>query len=221
MWYFDDPIPIIGDAPDASPITCIELSQAWVSVLVGVAEFMLWPGFWLGSVAEVDQAVSHAAQLIGLLVGQEFQAVQYAKLFEVSDVNGGSAVVGWQTRVLTNEQDLDNLVSLSGNVFTPIAGTYIVRAMAPVFGVGLHQLRLWNINSARSALKGIACYASYIAGYRQGGVASLCGYSEFDGETDFRLEHYCQYALATYGLGIDVGSGEQNQYATVELTRIG
>lgn len=221
MWYFDDPIPVIGDAPDASPTTCVELSQAWVSVLVGVAEFMLWPGFWVGSVEEVDQAVSHAAQLIGLLVGQECQAVQYAKLFHLSDGPGGSSIVGWQTRVLTHEQDPDSIVSLSSNAFTPIAGKYIVRATAPVFGISLHQLRLWDVTSARAALKGVAGYAFPTAGYRQGSLAFLCGHAEIDGETEFRLEHYCTQALATYGLGLDVDSGEQNQYATVELTRIG
>jgi hypothetical protein len=93
--------------------------------------------------------------------------------------------------------------------------------MAPAFGINTHQLRLWNITSARSGLKGISCYAFPTAGYRQGSTAFLCGYGEFDGETEFRLEHYCTNALATYGLGLDVNSGEQNQYATVELTRIG
>jgi hypothetical protein len=155
-----------------------------------------------------------------MMVGGECVAVQYAKLFQSSSGPGGSAVIGWQTRILSHLTDPDSIVSLSSNLFTPIAGTYIVRAYAPHFGIGFSHLRLYDETQERAALKGIPDYSRFLAATYTAGRVFLCGLITADGETEFSLQHYCEYALGTYGLGLDAGSGEDNQYGTVELTRI-
>lgn len=215
-----EPIPIVGVAPDSDPVTCIALNTSWVEILVGLCEKAYWPGFWAGTPEEVDQALSHVIQLAGMMVGGECQNLKYAKLFELSSGDGGSSIVGWQTRALTHHTDHDDIVTLSSNLFTPIAGKYIVQAAAPAYAVGRHRIRIWDETQSRAALMGISLWAGGGSSPNHANLAYVCGIIETEGEIEYSLDHYTQLAQATYGLGTDTQGTADNQYGTVELFKL-
>lgn len=216
-----EPIPVIGVAPDSDPVVCIAVNTSWVEILVGLVEHALWPDFWAGTPAEIDQALSHVIQLAGMMVGGACSSMQYARLFHKSSGAGGSSVVGWQTRVLTHKEDLDNIVSLSSNLFTPISGKYIIRASAPSFASGINQLRLWDATQAQTVSPGIPGLGRIGVGERTGNLAYVCSLLVTAGALQYSLQHYCESAFASLGLGLDANSGVDNLYAIVELIRMG
>lgn len=219
-FHRSEPIPVVGVAPDAAPTTCIEISEAWVPILVGLAEFMLWPGFWSGTEEEVDEAFSHSIQLAGLLMGGECTPVHYANLYHQTPGDGGGAVVGWNIRTLTHAHDPSFFVTLEDNVFTMEAGTYIIQATAPAFGVSVHQLRLWNVDLDSLHARGIATVAKSGIGARGGSLAYLSTLTDVPADAPLRLDHYCGSAVPIYGLGVSAGSGIDNIYTNIEIFRV-
>jgi hypothetical protein len=188
--------------------------------MIGLAEFMLWPDFWLGTEEEVKQAVSHAVQLVGMLVGQECQKMGYVRLFQEHEGSGGASVAGWQVRVLNYKQDPDDLVSLSSNQFTPVEGVYVVRASAPVVCAQMSQLRLRDVTQTRTALVGTPVWTRPVTSSGTHEMVWLAGRISTDGTLAFELQHYCQYAYSPDGLGVDANSGEDNVFAVVELFKL-
>lgn len=64
---------------------------------------------------------------------------------KTSGTDAGAFTSGsWQTRTLQTEQDPSGLITVSGNAVTMAAGTYYLKATAPAFKVGAHNVRLWN-----------------------------------------------------------------------------
>lgn len=221
MFRWSEPIPVVGAAPDAAPTTCIEISEAWIPLLIGLAEFMLWPGFWAGSQPEIDLAETHAQQLIGVLVGSECALIRQACLYHQTADHAGSAIAGWQTRPLNTKHDNFNLVELSDNLFTPLRGIYAVHAVAPVHSVGKHQLRLWNVTQGYSAILGVSAWTRTESTTNPTqNNAVLMGTLYATGSDVFALHHYCQNAVSGWGLGADAHSGEDNVYAKICLLRL-
>jgi hypothetical protein len=130
---------------------------------------------------------------------------------------GGSSSAGWQTRTINTEVfDADGIASLSSNAITPIAGTYLLIASAPAFASNRHRIALHDGSS----------YIAY--GNANYAVASTVQTSALlnhvftaNGSTAYTIQHYCQSAQATNGLGVNTSDGSTEIYTDVLLIRIG
>lgn len=132
--------------------------------------------------------------------------------------NAGSSEKGWQTRALNTLSGSNRThVSLSGNDFTLLTGTFSITASAPAYRVGNHRLRVYNVTDDVTALRGGAQYSqsSQTLATLQGIVTVVAG------PKTFRLEHFCEKNRSKSGLGLAVGApGENEEYAQVRIQKL-
>jgi len=133
---------------------------------------------------------------------------------------GSASATTWNNRDLNTEvYDNKNIVTISSNQFTPIAGEYRLIATAPGHEVGAHRLRLYNVTGAASVDEGQNC--------RNGGasatatLATLRTFFTANGTDAYRIDHYTAVANATDGLGKSVDDGSNEVYLEIELKLIG
>lgn len=140
---------------------------------------------------------------------------------QAQNTAGGTFTSGaWQTRVLNTEvSDTGSHGSLSSNQITLDAGTYEVRALAPAFNCGRHQLRLQNTTDAATLLTGPSC-ASASSGTQDENHAFLMGRFTIGASKALELQHRCEGTQATNGFGIEANFGTE-VYATIELWKVG
>jgi hypothetical protein len=125
-----------------------------------------------------------------------------------SGTNGGSSVVGWQTRDLNTvlHNDITG-ASLSGNQVTLPAGTYYVEASVPAWDVATHKAVLHNVVSLQDVLIG----SSERNGSSKDVSTRTCihGVVSTAESTTFSIRHYTSSAEATSGLGAAVSQGTE------------
>ncbi|MDF2751653.1 MAG: hypothetical protein K0S82_35 [Gaiellaceae bacterium] len=142
----------------------------------------------------------------------------YAKLSDqkTTGTGGGSAsATTWNVRTLqTEDSDADGIVSLSSNQFTLQAGRYRVFCQAPAHNVAQHKLRLRNVTDSTTVLNGISLYNTGVSN-----IATCVGEFTIASAKAFELQHYTAGAQAGNGLGTEVGGGEVEVYAVVEIWR--
>lgn len=133
---------------------------------------------------------------------------------------GAASATTWHTRDLNTKVDTNSIVTLASNRFTPISGTYVIIATAPGAFVNLQRLRLYNYTQDSVELYGLNGKAdSGSSGAVQ--PALLQGTFSANGTDAYRIDHYCQSAKATDGLGVAVSDGSPEIYTTVLLMRVG
>mgnify|MGYP003493843398 CR=1 FL=1 len=136
------------------------------------------------------------------------------------NASGGTFTSGAdRTRDLNTESDPDSIVSLTSNAFTPIAGTYLIEWVAPVYIVNRHFSRLYNKTAATSVALGTAEFASSTDSATTpstGAAIVTC-----NGTDEYEIRHRCATTGATYGFGIshDV-SGADSIYTVVKLIKL-
>lgn len=135
---------------------------------------------------------------------------------------GGTFTSGaWQTRVLQTEvSDANGLVTISSNQFTPISGTYLIRASAPAYGVDNHQTRLQNITAASTTLTGTTEYSRSTASAQNQTRSFVVGVFTANGTDAYELQHRCGTTKSTDGMGTQANLTTE-VYAQVELAKIG
>lgn len=147
-------------------------------------------------------------------------------------VHGGASTGGaWQTRVLNttiNPEAYAWFLALAANEFDLDEGKYLIRASAPAVAAGRHQLRLRNVTGAPATeLVGQSVTGAYFAEEDTSfatveGLVSVAAGSEV-----FRLEHWIERAVASYGLGyaasrsVSDGPGEDEIYTRVTIMKVG
>lgn len=140
---------------------------------------------------------------------------------QANNVNGGSAVIGIQTRVMnTKVQDTHSLGTLATNVLTIPAGTWYCRAVGPVFAIGRTRLQIWNSTDAANLILGPSEYTD---------VANLVsintrlqGIFTIAASKGITVRQWCQAARATNGLGVASNSGLGVEiYTELELWKLG
>lgn len=146
--------------------------------------------------------------------------------FKISDTKasntqgGTSTSATTHTRTLNTENtDTGNVVTLSSNQFTLIAGTYIIHASAPAYDSDGHKARLYNITDS-----------VYLTGDEGGsaratGSVSTRSYINLEltisVATTFELRHYTQGGVTSFGLGVAVViSSVDEVYSVVEGWRV-
>lgn len=155
--------------------------------------------------------------------GTDYQAPIRIAIIQDQKANntagGGSSAATWNTRALNTEvYDPSGLVTISSNKFTPIVGTYKLKATAPAKECGGHRLRLYNVNDAAVVDQGMNSQSS--TGDATETPALLETVFTADGSDEYRIDHYTVSAKATDGLGAAVNSGEVERYCTVTLEKI-
>jgi len=139
---------------------------------------------------------------------------------QTSGTSGGTFTSGaWQTRTLNTEvADTNGIVSLSANVFTLGAGTYLIEWSAPVYQVTNHQTRLYDNTNSTVIEYGSTEYASASAGVtnRSFGAAEVT----ISTSTGYKIEHRCASTYATYGFGTNSSFGNVEVFTQVKITKL-
>lgn len=136
--------------------------------------------------------------------------------------NGGTATQGnWATAPLnTEDSDASNIVSLSSNVFTLGAGTYLIDGFC-LFGgnVDYCQARIWNVTAGAVAVLGITGRS---ASSGVAGLSPISGIVTVAGSAQFRMEYRVGSTVNTTGLGMPAGwgSGNSEVYRRVTIRRL-
>jgi hypothetical protein len=169
----------------------------------------------------VELELSGVAEAVGGTVNVEEYMI-YAKLSDTkaAGTSGGTFTSGaWQTRDLnTEDSDVDAIVSISGNQFTLISGTYIIRASAPAYSTDRHKTRLRNITDSTTTLIGTSAYSSNTG---QSAEASIIeDRFTIASAKAFEIQHQCQTTQALNGYGVESNLGESEVYTVVELWKI-
>ena len=136
---------------------------------------------------------------------------------KAAGTNGGTFTSGsWVTRELNTElTDPDNIVSIATNQFTLAAGSYLIKASAPVYQVNFHQVRLYNVTDTATAIVGYQAYGGASAAVQT--RSELSGRITITDTKTFELQHRCSATRTTNGLGNGVDLGEVNLFAMVEI----
>ena len=117
-------------------------------------------------------------------------------------LGGASLAADWTTRVLNSvEFDSGIVESLVGNVFTLGPGTYFLEARAPAFQVFKHKAAITSSGDV-ALLPGASAFA-------QNNVSSdawVRGVLVLEEDTELKLRHWTQTAVADVGLGVDSGN---------------
>ncbi len=171
-----------------------------------------------------DSADSNAKKKvqIGNLPSNGGRSIAILSEGKADGTNGGSSfATTWNTRDLnTVKYDPDNIVSISSSKFTPVAGTYKLRATATGYQVGSQTLRLYNVTASSEVDTGFAS----VAGVSDSSsvLAEIITTFVANGTDEYRIDHYTQFAVVTFGLGISV-SGLTNTeiYCYVDMEKIG
>lgn len=126
------------------------------------------------------------------------------------DFNSGS----WVVRTLnTIKADTgSNVVSLSGNQVTLVAGTYRCHFSAPAWMVNHHKARLRNATAGTTIIVGADMFNS------TGSTNASQGSGRFTiaaGQA-LQIEHRCQITKAGDGLGVGADFGEVETFAQLE-----
>ena len=130
--------------------------------------------------------------------------------------NGGTFTAGLQIRdINTKISDADNIVTLSNNIMTLGAGTYVVQASAPAFKVNEHQLVLYRESGTQTTLaKGTNELASQTYA---GAVRSFVRHRfTTSGSINLQIRHHGTTTKATNGFGL-VCNFTTEVYTIVEI----
>lgn len=182
-----------------------------------------------------DETITSAKIDDGTIVNADISAsaaIEMSKVaFKAAVINGtltsgadaGDFASGsWTKRVLNTEQsDIDGIVSIASDVFTLQAGTYFIRASAPAYAVGEHQIKLRNTSSSSDAILGTVEDAD--AANLVQNRSTLSGVLVLVAATTFELQHQCETTNTGDGLGkgVSLGSfGVSGVFSIVEITKI-
>ena len=150
---------------------------------------------------------------------------KYALIADEKDGNvaGGTFTSGaWRTRTLNTERyDPDNIVSLSSNRFTLIAGTYIIEGSAPAFKCENHHTRIYNVTDASEVERG----TSERNWTGANSVTRICFQAQVTiaSAKAFEIQHYCGLTRATDGFGVHTGwlsNPNESVYTIVKITKM-
>lgn len=186
----------------------VTLDPNGAETIDGAASLVLHPGH--ARLVRCDGAGFHTALIEG-------RRVLMARDEKPSGTNGGAATAGaYATRALNTV--LVNTIagaSLSSNEITLPAGTFMVRASAPAYGVGKSKLRLFNVTAGATALLGGGAFGS-----TEQNTVILSGTITLSTSSALRLEHRAASSTGAGDFGNQAGFGDVEVYAEITIERI-
>ncbi len=126
----------------------------------------------------------------------------------------------WQTRDLQTEVYDGIGITISSNEFTLPAGNYLIEWQAPAFNVRANQSRLYDVTNTTIIAGGSSEYSRNPEIHAGGNVSNKSfGMARVTPSvsTAYRIEHYCELTLATYGFGDATGYGPNEVYTQVKV----
>ena len=154
------------------------------------------------------------------LTGKTF--VSYAVICDqkAQGTGGGTFTLGaWRTRDLNTEiTDPDGIVSISNNQFTLQAGTYFLKASAPVKKATNNQTALYNVTDSSYVQYGTNSLAhiSYIGADR----SFISARFTISGAKAFEIRHFSSHTQATDGFGPSFSSSDASTAGGVAIFTI-
>lgn len=137
-----------------------------------------------------------------------------------SGTNGGtSSSTTWNPRALNTEvSDAFNIVTLSSDKATLIAGTYLIDvwACAGAASGTLHRLRAYNVTGTATIAEGTNSVSD--GGQRK--YAHLRFLFTSNGSDEWRIDHYTVTGAATTGLGTPMTLGSNEVYMEILVRRL-
>lgn len=188
---------------------------------------------WTSSAA---REISSAGR--GKVITQEeldsiYNRMSYPKYSIIKDVKspgsyGGVFASGdWQTRTLNTVEGDNSFVTLSGGTtgidgtatsFTLDKGTYFIEAFVPAYYISRHSARLYSITNNKVLSIGSAEYVSN-SGSGVNSWSRIFTSVELETETSFEIQHKCSSSGGEAGMGTYGGSGVEEVYTTVKITK--
>ena len=138
---------------------------------------------------------------------------------KASGIYGGNTVATtWTRRDMNTEVvDTQSVVTINGNQFTLIAGTYRLNAFSAIFRSSTANIRIRNITAGSTVAVGLSQYTGFP---NDGAGALLTAQARFTiaVPTVFELQYYCAQAQVN-GLGNPATSGEVEVYSSIEIVK--
>ena len=145
---------------------------------------------------------------------------QTALLVDTKSQNtaGGTFTAGaWQTKTLNTEvSDLNNICSLSSNIFTLSSGTYLIEWISPAYSVDRNQSRLYDTTNSAAVQYGSSQYTE--SGVQVDSVGSTI--VVISSNTGYKIEHRAQSTRSSQGFGVEANVGPEI-YTQVKITKLG
>jgi len=140
---------------------------------------------------------------------------------KATTVHGGTTTGGtYHTRTLntiTGITGYGSWCTLTSNMFTLAVGTYWIEASAPAHQAGEHQIALYNYDTSAYELTGTSEYAHGTYGAGRSVVQGLLTVT--NAAHRYRIVHYCASGQPDNGLGRASGSGRNEVYTVVKITK--
>ena len=175
-----------------------------------------------------NSAVNLTSKVTGVLPianGGTGHSTLYPQIALITDTKsqntaGGTFTSGaWQTRTLNTESsDLNNICSLSSNIFTLSSGTYLIEWTAPAHDVERNQSRLYDTTNSAVIQYGSSNYTSSAADVQNSSVGSAN--VVISSNTGYRIEHIAQNSKSTQGFGVEANLATEI-YTQVKIMKIG
>ena len=155
-------------------------------------------------VASANHSSTNAELEFGADTGGKFASYAILVDQKTSGTNGGSFTSGdWRTRDLNTEiADPDGIVSISSNQFTLQAGSYLIKAHAPAYKVGRHQIALYDITASSYVETGSSAYVD--GGESVSTDSFLTARFTCSGANVYEIRHQCGTGFNTYGFGVSI-----------------
>ena len=150
------------------------------------------------------------------LVSQVAQPFVKITNTQTSGTSGGTASTGsWVTMPLTTKNtDSASIATLTTNVITLPAGTYLAKATSPFYETGLSQIRLYNQTASAVLVWGSSIYCG------SGGYATPSAVLDDEFTLSAQSNVVLQYEVQ-YGGTLGIPSSYGNEvYAQIEFTKV-
>ena len=137
---------------------------------------------------------------------------------QTNGVSGGTNVAATWTKSTLNTTLINNITgcSIASSVITLTAGSYLVMASQPFYGVNNCKIRLRNTTAGTTSIFGETDFAAT----GSGASAVIRGYLVLTGSTNFELQYWATTLSATVGLGVATSSGEGEVYANIQIQQV-
>lgn len=173
--------------------------------------------------ADGTHLVADSAQTTGLKWQNGYPFAVIEEQQTSGTAGGGSTATTWTIRVLNTEVvDADNLVTISSNKFTPIAGTYLIEVDSPFIGNaatnGCGRIRLYNTTAAAEVIRSV----NYPLMINMGANMHLWYGFTANGTDQYEIDYFVSQGRVTNGLGNAISEASNvERFTRVTLIKVG
>jgi hypothetical protein len=134
-----------------------------------------------------------------------------------NNTNGGTNASGaWTTYPINTESfDPDNIVNLSSNSFTLVAGTYRIVARTVFYRVYEVQTKIRNQTTSSDDWIGMSGYAS--GSDESNFIITLVARVTYSSSQQLQIQYNAAYSRTSTGLGNPSNRGQQETYGIIEI----